>query len=535
MPAHQPDEHNSATNGLMGRDGGYQLAANNGGSTNGPQQLDGTSAVDAQNTTYQVGLKRPYSEFEHLLSAADMYATAGNQQQQQPLSDGHNNSAFASHMPQAKHARHDSLIEQRSAAPVATAAMESAAAAAAAVAAASISYSTAAFPYSTKRSTALLSSDQEAMQNQNYFANCFDPLNPGNGAAGLQLDTTGTGVPLMGAGNGAPHLANQSFPMATAPISTIGNPHYHHRHSRSLSFSSRVDHPINILSQQQQQQQHQQAMSAASMNGMTSPMSAAAAYHQAPPGGGYFYDGLVISGTGSHPSINVPVPPIAPNGGAGGSSSFMMVPAPIPSIPGVTVSPKEKPRRLSVPDLIPTAEEEGIGPAARPRRQKLRFNSDLYTPMWVRNNGQQKEGFCDTCSPGKWLQLKNSAFWYHKQFSHGISSVSGRPFMRPLQARHYDADIIEGLCHQCHQWVPIANAKRRNSVLWFRHAHKCHVYHKPKHEEDDTAVSQGQQGSAQPMQMQGGMKTSAYLPSPSDQLATLAEVPNPGLAVVQDH
>ncbi|KAJ1933426.1 hypothetical protein FBU59_006034 [Linderina macrospora] len=153
---------------------------------------------------------------------------------------------------------------------------------------------------------------------------------------------------------------------------------------------------------------------------------------------------------------------------------------PIPAIPGVTASPKETPRRVSIPDLTPTAEEERIGAKARPRRQKLRFHDDLYTPMWVRNNGQQKEGFCDTCTPGKWLQLKNSAYWYHKQFFHGISSVSGRPFMRPLQARHFDADIIEGLCHQCRQWVPIANAKRRNSVLWFRHAHKCHVYHKPK-------------------------------------------------------
>lgn len=45
------------------------------------------------------------------------------------------------------------------------------------------------------------------------------------------------------------------------------------------------------------------------------------------------------------------------------------------------------------------------------RKQKLRFEGDQYTPQWVRNTGQAKEGFCDTCSPGKWLQLKNSAFW----------------------------------------------------------------------------------------------------------------------------
>ncbi|KAG1054504.1 hypothetical protein G6F46_007396 [Rhizopus delemar] len=119
-------------------------------------------------------------------------------------------------------------------------------------------------------------------------------------------------------------------------------------------------------------------------------------------------------------------------------------------------------------------------PEARPRKQKLRFAGDQYTPQWVRYNGQSKEGLCDTCKPGKWLQLKNSAYWYHKQFFHGISSVSGKEFVQPLETRWMDQDLVEGLCHQCHQWVAVSNVKRKNSVLWYRHAHKCHVYHKPK-------------------------------------------------------
>ncbi|ORZ14042.1 hypothetical protein BCR42DRAFT_417925 [Absidia repens] len=117
---------------------------------------------------------------------------------------------------------------------------------------------------------------------------------------------------------------------------------------------------------------------------------------------------------------------------------------------------------------------------ARPRRQKLRFEGDMYTPKWVRYNSQSKEGLCDTCRPGRWLQLKNSAYWYHKQFYHGISSVSGTEFAKPMETRWVDQDLVEGLCHQCHQWVAVSNVKRKNSVLWFRHAHKCHVYHKPK-------------------------------------------------------
>ncbi|KAI7847978.1 hypothetical protein BDC45DRAFT_451010 [Circinella umbellata] len=124
-------------------------------------------------------------------------------------------------------------------------------------------------------------------------------------------------------------------------------------------------------------------------------------------------------------------------------------------------------------------------PTAVPRRQKLRYGGDEYTPKWVRYTGQAKEGYCDSCKPGKWLQLKNSAYWYHKQFFHGISSVSGKRFMEPLKQRAGDHDVVEGLCHQCHQFVPICNAKRKTSVLWYRHAHKCHIYDKPK----STAVS----------------------------------------------
>ncbi|RCH84390.1 hypothetical protein CU097_007048 [Rhizopus azygosporus] len=117
---------------------------------------------------------------------------------------------------------------------------------------------------------------------------------------------------------------------------------------------------------------------------------------------------------------------------------------------------------------------------AIPRRQKLRYEGDEYTPKWVRYTGQSKEGYCDTCQPGKWLQLKNSAYWYHKQFFHGISSVSGKPFQQPLEQRPGEHDILEGLCHQCKEYVPICNSKRKNSVLWYRHAHKCHIYDRPK-------------------------------------------------------
>lgn len=79
---------------------------------------------------------------------------------------------------------------------------------------------------------------------------------------------------------------------------------------------------------------------------------------------------------------------------------------------------------LSYPDQFPEPEayefplmtQEDIEKAetdqnARPRRQRIKYPGDCYTPKWVRYSGQAKEGYCDSCQPGKWLQLKNSAYW----------------------------------------------------------------------------------------------------------------------------
>ncbi|KAJ2777355.1 hypothetical protein GGI15_004532 [Coemansia interrupta] len=422
----------------------YQLGTPGSGAISSQQMEYAEFGRNIRRGSFPPGIKRPYSDFDNLLSAADMYAATGNQQPVDAIG-----SAFSQHPP--KHARHGSLIDIGTSSSVS--AMEAAAAAAAA---ASISYSSVAFPCSTKRSTAPLVSPQAngAIQQQpGYFtACCFDPN------TGASLPSDSSGIHPVGA-------------------STAGH------HTRSLSLSARPDHPAGLMPQP--------LMPVTPMHSMASPMAAAvtsaaaaASYQPSLPlsSAGYFYDNMMVSAAGAAPSgLDGMGGGGLQMGGPGISSGFMMAPPlPIPSIPGVTVSPKEKPRRLSAPSFPSSDEDSDV---LRPRRQKLRFAGDLYTPMWVRNNGQQKEGFCDTCAPGKWLQLKNSAFWYHKQFAHGISSVSGRPFVRPLQVRHYDADIIEGLCHQCQVWVPIANSKRRNSVLWFRHAHKCHVYHKPKTDE----------------------------------------------------
>ncbi|TPX49407.1 hypothetical protein SeLEV6574_g01493 [Synchytrium endobioticum] len=124
------------------------------------------------------------------------------------------------------------------------------------------------------------------------------------------------------------------------------------------------------------------------------------------------------------------------------------------------------------------------GRDATPRRQSPRFEGDLYTPTLVRFGGTQKQGLCDQCGVlGKWLQLKTSAFWYHKQFYHGISSITGQYFTPSSSLRllyHNVATdeegsssksqaatatvMVEALCKECNQWIPIMNPKRRGSV-----------------------------------------------------------------------
>lgn len=112
-------------------------------------------------------------------------------------------------------------------------------------------------------------------------------------------------------------------------------------------------------------------------------------------------------------------------------------------------------------------------PDMKPHEQDLRFDGDLYTPRWVRGHGNKREGWCGICKPGRWLVLKNSAFWYDKSFTHGISAATGMPFHEPRDMRRMDGnpDVWEGLCHSCSDWVPLVSNKKKGTT-WFRHAYR---------------------------------------------------------------
>ncbi|KAI9810488.1 MAG: hypothetical protein M1827_006264 [Pycnora praestabilis] len=132
--------------------------------------------------------------------------------------------------------------------------------------------------------------------------------------------------------------------------------------------------------------------------------------------------------------------------------------------------------------LSPPPEDMNISdPELIPHKQELRFEGDLYTPQWVRGHGNKREGWCGICKPGRWLVLKNSAFWYDKSFSHGVSATTGLGFREPQETRRMDGnpDVWEGLCGSCNEWIALVSSKKKGTT-WFRHAYKCHTHQKIK-------------------------------------------------------
>ena len=124
------------------------------------------------------------------------------------------------------------------------------------------------------------------------------------------------------------------------------------------------------------------------------------------------------------------------------------------------------------PSLTPPPPSPNDSPFLNLLQQCPRFPGDLYTPTFVRKEGKAREGWCGLCRPGRWLVLKNSAFWYDKSFIHGISAASGQTWDGPRETRFgRKTEVWEGLCGTCGQWI-ILTASKSGGVSWFRHAYK---------------------------------------------------------------
>jgi hypothetical protein len=102
---------------------------------------------------------------------------------------------------------------------------------------------------------------------------------------------------------------------------------------------------------------------------------------------------------GGHYASSSSVPSSSTSGSASQTPAESQPAHPAPPVPSTAHLVRTLPSDEDDPEL------------GKPRRQKLRFAGDFYTPEWVRGEAAKKEGFCDLCQPGKWLQLKNSAFW----------------------------------------------------------------------------------------------------------------------------
>lgn len=152
--------------------------------------------------------------------------------------------------------------------------------------------------------------------------------------------------------------------------------------------------------------------------------------------------------------------------------------------------------------------------------RKKRRSDDLYTPRWIRGYGNGREGLCELCNPGQWFRTKQSSYWYHMNFHHGISASTGRPYDSPDHLReslskfissssstsilthHYSSSSsssdncniveVEGHCKNCQQWIPLGKKminngsdgggiletisdkkKFSNMNQWYRHCQKC--------------------------------------------------------------
>lgn len=109
---------------------------------------------------------------------------------------------------------------------------------------------------------------------------------------------------------------------------------------------------------------------------------------------------------------------------------------------------------------------------AQPQRKAKRSAEDLYTPHWVRNHGTQREGWCGWCCT--WFTLRDSTYWYHMHYSHGISQADGKRLPPPAGFRTFcDSAEWEVKCGKCNKWMPLPPGDRWNTA-YFRHTYKCY-------------------------------------------------------------
>ncbi|KAK5173773.1 uncharacterized protein LTR77_002454 [Saxophila tyrrhenica] len=144
------------------------------------------------------------------------------------------------------------------------------------------------------------------------------------------------------------------------------------------------------------------------------------------------------------------------------------------SVPQAGSSPADETANLNTLFSTP------VGPKVDPRfavnderiqQQRARFDGDQYTAAWTRGQGTDRAGWCGFCST--WHKMKDSAYWYHMHYSHGISYATGQPFQPPKATQWNDkSNSVKVQCATCDEWLILGSGSRARTS-YFRHAYKC--------------------------------------------------------------
>lgn len=132
----------------------------------------------------------------------------------------------------------------------------------------------------------------------------------------------------------------------------------------------------------------------------------------------------------------------------------------------------------------PPQSTQSTGPMLVQYRQR-RFAEDVYSPLMIRGRGAEREGCCPLCHDCQvWLKIKQSAYWYHMNFYHGICAATGRPYPPPEEIKRQpiqgkpEAVRVYGSCSDCKEWILLASelSKHEQSMpmnAWYKHSQKC--------------------------------------------------------------
>ncbi|GAA6047121.1 hypothetical protein JCM3770_006906 [Rhodotorula araucariae] len=184
------------------------------------------------------------------------------------------------------------------------------------------------------------------------------------------------------------------------------------------------------------------------------------------------------------------------------SATSSLVATPLSSQASASTPPSTTASSMSVSSAAATPTTlgpNGVSVMVPPPDAKWNKGGDplnLYWPRFVKGNADDKCGMCPICAEPKerggegeqkWLKLKNSSYVYHMSYTHGLSNLTGLPFSPPVEMRTVDlppstkdqrAQMIEGKCHKCNDWIKLLSVKNVDAIvpelIWWKHAKKCH-------------------------------------------------------------